>query len=133
MRRMSPDDFLEKNPKQVWKRDPAERRFRLLELKGASLAVWDFYLLSSDEFGIAFPSRETIAKFTGYSTKVVGQARAELVAKGWLVPIKQQNVNGRWREKNFLVCYPPSRTEPENYVGKKLPVRNRLDENKVPE
>jgi Helix-turn-helix domain len=100
----------------LWKRTPTTIRFLLHELKGALFHIWYFYWASSDATGVAFPSAKTISKFTGYSTKVVMQARSELVKGGWLCPIQGQQRNGyRFGPKYFLVLIP----EREIIVGKK--------------
>jgi hypothetical protein len=105
--RYCPDDWLKERPGLLWKREPVKLRFLLHELKGALLGVWYFYWLSSDSWGVAFPSAKTISRYTGYSTKIVMRARRELVKAGWLYPVsEQQRVGSRFGAKYFLVVLP---------------------------
>jgi len=106
-KRRNPEDWLREFPGMLWKREPVRLRYLLNELKGAVLSVWYFYWLSSDSSGIAFPSAKTISKHTGFSTKIVMQARRKLIKKGWLYPVSvQQRVGTRFGARYFLVILP---------------------------
>jgi len=116
-RRRSPEDWLRDFPEMLWKRTPTRMRFVLRELKGALFHIWFFYWTSSDAMGIAYPSAKTISKYTGYSGKIITQARSALVRNGWLVPVGEQQRNGyKFGPKRFLVVLP----EREEVVGRKL-------------